>query len=159
MHPFTLYAIGTALLVFALCKFATAIRKRNEHNDPTGFPGPWQLPWIGHIHDLPIDYMWLKFKEWADIYGPVYYTKMLGANFLVISDESIAEELLVKRAKHNSDRPQIRSLFDSKSSHGSMEYLPLMGSNSECLCRNLCARSAYIRQCIGPGKESSLTLT
>ncbi|KUJ21258.1 putative O-methylsterigmatocystin oxidoreductase [Mollisia scopiformis] len=73
--------------------------------------------------------MWLKFKEWADIYGPIYKTEMLGATFLVISDEKIAEELLVKRAKIYSDRPAIRSLFDSKSTHGSMEYLPLMGKN------------------------------
>ncbi|KAK5241092.1 hypothetical protein LTR16_009777, partial [Cryomyces antarcticus] len=73
--------------------------------------------------------MWLKFKEWADIYGPIYKTRMLGATFIVISDEKMAEELLVKRAKIYSDRPQIRSLFDSKSTHGSMEYLPLMGRN------------------------------
>jgi hypothetical protein len=37
--------------------------------------------------------------------------------------------LLVKRAKIYSDRPQIRSLFDAKSTDGSMEYLPLMGKN------------------------------
>jgi hypothetical protein len=74
--------------------------------------------------------MWLKFFEWASIYGPIYQTSMLGAKFLIISDEKIAEELLVKRAKTNSDRPVIRSLFDSKSTEGSMEYLPLMGKNS-----------------------------
>lgn len=73
--------------------------------------------------------MWLKFKEWADIYGPIYRTKMLGANFVIISDESIAEDILVKRAKVYSDRPEIKSLFDAKSTHGSMEYLPLMGKN------------------------------
>ncbi|KAF8854880.1 putative O-methylsterigmatocystin oxidoreductase [Acephala macrosclerotiorum] len=73
--------------------------------------------------------MWVKFKEWADMYGPIYKTKMLGTTFLVVSDEKIAEELLVKRAKTYSDRPAIRSLFDSKSTHGSMEYLPLMGKN------------------------------
>ncbi|RFU33339.1 hypothetical protein B7463_g3033, partial [Scytalidium lignicola] len=54
---------------------------------------------------------------------------MLGATFLIISDEKIAEELLVKRAKIYSDRPEIRSLFDPKSTYGSMEYLPLMGRN------------------------------
>lgn len=95
------------------------------------FPGPYLLPYIGRIHDLPINYMWLKFREWADIYGPIYKTEMLGATFLIISDEKIAEELLVKRAKIYSDRPVIRSLFDSKSTYGSMEYLPLMGKNSK----------------------------
>ena len=50
---------------------------------------------------------------------------MLGSNFIIVSDETITEELLVKRA----DRPMIRSLFDSKNTYGSMEYLPLMGKN------------------------------
>lgn len=69
--------------------------------------------------------MWLKFNEWSDTYGPIYRTKMLGSNFIIVSDETITEELLVKRA----DRPMIRSLFDSKNTYGSMEYLPLMGKN------------------------------
>jgi hypothetical protein len=56
---------------------------------------------------------------------------MLGAKFVIVSDEKIVEDLLVKRAKIYSDRPQIRSLFDPKSTHGSMEYLPLMGRNSK----------------------------
>ncbi|EHK96397.1 putative O-methylsterigmatocystin oxidoreductase [Glarea lozoyensis 74030] len=73
--------------------------------------------------------MWLKFYEWAKTYGPIYQTSMLGAKFIIISDEKIAEDLLVKRAKIYSDRPQIRSLFDAKSTYGSMEYLPLMGRN------------------------------
>ena len=89
------------------------------------------MPFIGRIHDLPIQYMWLKFKEWSDIYGPIYYTEMLGAKFVIVSDEKIAEELLVKRAKFNSDRPPMRSVTDSKSTEGGMEYLPLMGKNSE----------------------------
>lgn len=84
---------------------------------------------VGRIHDLPINYMWLKFKEWADIYGPIYRTTMLGANFIIVSDEKVAEDLLVKRAKIYSDRPEMKSLFDSKSSTGTMEYLPLMGRN------------------------------
>ncbi|KAI1105686.1 cytochrome P450 [Jackrogersella minutella] len=103
-----------------------------EINHPSKIPGPTLLPYIGRIHDLPIQFMWLKFKEWSDQYAGTngfFFTEMLGAKFLVVSDEKVAEELLVKRAKHNSDRPLVRSLFDSKSTHGSMEYLPLMGRN------------------------------
>ncbi|KAF2013036.1 cytochrome P450 [Aaosphaeria arxii CBS 175.79] len=129
MHSLTLYAVGLAVVVFALYSFFSAIARRNEKYNPQGLPGPTLLPWIGRVHDLPIQYMWLKFKEWADVYGPIYRTKMLGANFVIVSDESIAEEILVKRAKIYSDRPQVKSLFDSKSTHGSMEYLPLMGKN------------------------------
>ncbi|KAF1995284.1 cytochrome P450 [Amniculicola lignicola CBS 123094] len=129
MHSLTITAFGFAVLGYALYSFAIAISKRNAKFNPRGLPGPALVPWVGRVHDLPIEYMWLKFKEWADTYGPIYRTKMLGANFVIISDESIAEDILVKRAKVYSDRPVIRSLFDSKSTHGSMEYLPLMGKN------------------------------
>lgn len=128
MQPITYVVLAVALAGFALHKFLQAFKAMN---DRSGLPGPTLIPFLGRIHDLPIEYMWLKFKEWADIYGKdgLYRTEMLGAKFIVISDEKIAEELLVKRAKFNSDRPMIRSLFDSKSSFGSMEYLPLMGKN------------------------------
>ncbi|KAF2684398.1 cytochrome P450 [Lentithecium fluviatile CBS 122367] len=129
MHSLTLYTVGFAVFGWAVYALYEAISKRNAKYNPRGLPGPALVPYIGRIHDLPIDYMWLKFKEWADTYGPIYRTKMLGANFVIISDESIAEDILVKRAKVYSDRPEIRSLFDPKSTHGSMEYLPLMGKN------------------------------
>ncbi|KAF2746386.1 cytochrome P450 [Sporormia fimetaria CBS 119925] len=126
MHPLTVYALGLVAIFFVVHR---AYRKERGRPRPTGFVGPRQYPWVGRIHDLPIQYMWLKLKEWADTYGPVYYTEMLGTDVLVVSDEALAEELLVRRANINSDRPQIRSLFDAKSTHGSMEYLPLMGRN------------------------------
>ncbi|KAL1605909.1 hypothetical protein SLS59_003030 [Nothophoma quercina] len=129
MHPFTAYAVGVAVIGFLVYALVDVVSKYNAKYNCRGLPGPALIPWIGRIHDLPIDFMWLKFKEWADMYGPIYRTKMLGANFVIISDESIAEEILVKRAKVYSDRPEIKSLFDAKSTYGSMEYLPLMGKN------------------------------
>ncbi|KAI1799152.1 cytochrome P450 [Daldinia bambusicola] len=129
MQLFTPTALCLALVgavVFHLVKLF------REINHPRKIPGPTLLPYIGRIHDLPIQFMWLKFKEWADQYAGTdgfYFTEMLGAKFLVVTKEKIAEELLVKRAKYNSDRPMVRSLFDSKSTFGSMEYLPLMGKN------------------------------
>src|ERR1700761_1493073 len=127
MHPITLIAAAIVLLAFVILSLLNR-RIPSKHRDGE-LPGPVLLPWIGRVHDLPIQFMWLKFKEWADIYGPIYRTEMLGAKFIIVSDEKIAEELLVKRAKIFSDRPMVRSLFDSKSTHGSMEYLPLMGKN------------------------------
>ncbi|KAH6612036.1 cytochrome P450, partial [Boeremia exigua] len=129
MHPFTAYAVGVAVVGFLAYALVDVVSKYNAKYNCRGLPGPALIPWIGRIHDLPIDFMWLKFKEWADTYGPIYRTKMLGANFVVISDESIAEDILIKRAKVYSDRPEIKSLFDAKSTYGSMEYLPLMGKN------------------------------
>lgn len=67
--------------------------------------------------------MWKKFKEWADIHGPIYQTSMGGQTFIIVSDEKIAEELLIKRGHIYSGRPQIRALFNHKQGIG---YLALM---------------------------------
>lgn len=129
MHPFTYLVVAVGLGTFILSIINARRQRKEDKVERAEFPGPALIPWVGRVHDLPIQYMWLKFKEWADIYGPIYKTEMFGAKFIIVSDEKIAEELLVKRAKIYSDRPVIRSLFDSKSTHGSMEYLPLMGKN------------------------------
>ena len=131
MQPLTLAFAAVALLGFGLLSLFSALQRRpkwynNKSSEP---PGPPLVPWVGRVHDLPIEYMWLKFAEWAKTYGPLYRTQMLGSVFIIITDEKIAEDLLVKRGKIYGDRPQIRSLFDPKSTNGSMEYLPLMGKN------------------------------
>lgn len=116
MQQVTLAAAVIALLGFALLTIYHAIQNQKSwKNKATEPPGPALVPFIGRVHDLPIEYMWTKFHEWAMEYGPIYRTSMLGANFIIISDEKIAEDILVKRAKIFSDRPAMRSLFDSKS--------------------------------------------
>lgn len=133
MQLLTAIAAAVFLLGLGVVSLIQTLKARSPwKNKATEPPGPALIPWVGRIHDLPIEFMWLKFKEWADIYGGLYRTQMLGDPFIIISDEKIAEDLLVKRAKIYSDRPMIRSLFDAKSTFGSMEYLPLMGRNRKC---------------------------
>ncbi|KZL87592.1 cytochrome p450 [Colletotrichum incanum] len=78
------------------------------------FPGPKQYPIVGRVHDLPRFAMWLKLKEWADEFGPIYQTSMLGQKFVIISDEEMAQELLIKNGNNFAGRPQIRALIDHK---------------------------------------------
>jgi hypothetical protein len=158
MHPLTASVVGVALIGFGVYAFLNAIDRYNKKYTCHNLPGPALIPWVGRIHDLPIDFMWLKFKEWADTYGPIYRTLMLGANFVIISDEALAEEMLVKKAKIYSDRPEIKSLFDAKSTYGSMEYLPLMGKNREFVYY-LVSILLIARQNTGLGNENLLTRT
>ena len=129
MHPTTLLAAAIVLVSFLLYLFLADLARRNAKCNPRGLTGPALVPWIGRVHDPPIQYMWLKFNEWSDTYRPRYRTKILGSNFIIVLDETIAEELLVKRAKIYLDRPMVRWLFDSTSTYGSTEYFPLMGKN------------------------------
>lgn len=81
---------------------------------PGKFPGPKQYPIVGRVHDLPRFGLWLKFKEWADEFGPIYQTSMMGQKFVIISQEKMAQELLIKNGNSFAGRPQIRALINHK---------------------------------------------
>ena len=114
MEGFTLILLYLAIpsLLFSAIKQILLWKKTAEPE--AKFPGPKQFPIVGRIHDLPRFALWLKFKEWADEHGPIYYTRAVDQPFIIISDEKIAEELLVKRGHIYSGRPQIRSLIRHK---------------------------------------------
>lgn len=121
IHPLILYLAVPGLIISALRRLFFG--RSNAKNTANVFPGPQQFPVVGRVHDLDRFSMWKKFKEWADTYGPIYRTSMLGQQFIIISDEKIAEELLVKRGNKYAGRPQIRALFDHKTGPG---YVALM---------------------------------
>jgi hypothetical protein len=106
-----LYVAIPSLFFSAVQKFLSWKKKSSTE---AKFPGPQQFPIVGRVHDLPRFALWLKFKEWADIHGPIYETHALDTTFVVVSDVKIAEELLVKRGHIYSGRPQIRALIKHK---------------------------------------------
>jgi cytochrome P450 len=64
-------------------------------------------PIAGNAFDIPSSHVWLKFKEWADEFGPIYQVNAFGTNIVVISKESIANDLFALRGALYSDRPQL----------------------------------------------------
>jgi hypothetical protein len=127
-------------LIYSAFQHFLSWRKQNG-GSKAKFPGPKQYPIVGRVHDLPRFSMWLKFKEWADIHGPIYQTHALNQTFIIISDEKIAEELLVKRGHIYSGRPQIRSLFRHKEGPA---YVALMDRHG---------KSWMWMRCVGHEKE------
>ncbi|KAI1178719.1 cytochrome P450 [Nemania sp. FL0916] len=121
MHFLILYLALPSILLQAIRQFL--LRRKIIVGSPRIIPGPRQFPIVGRVHDLDRFCMWKKFKEWADIYGPIYRTSMMGQQFIIIGDEKIAEELLIKRGNKYAGRPQIRALFDHKTGPG---YVALM---------------------------------
>lgn len=125
MESFALLLLYLAIpsLLYSAVQHALTWKKKKQPGAAARFPGPKLFPVLGRVHDLPRFSMWLRLKEWADIYGPIYQTRMLNQTFIIVSDEKIAEELLVKRGHIYSGRPQIRSLFRHKEGPA---YLALM---------------------------------
>ncbi len=62
MHHLTLVTLVTALVGLSLLRLYALFR---HMNDPKKVPGPTLIPYLGRIHDLPINFMWLKLYEWA----------------------------------------------------------------------------------------------
>ncbi|KIX00283.1 uncharacterized protein Z518_10422 [Rhinocladiella mackenziei CBS 650.93] len=83
---------------------------KNKKVVPTGakpLPGPKGWPLVGNAFDIPKSHAWFKFKEWVDEYGPIYQVKAFGTTLVIISRESIANELLGLRGAIYSDRPAL----------------------------------------------------
>lgn len=53
---------------------------------------------------MPREKAYIKFKEWADIYGPIFKLEVLGTTHVIISTQQIAEDLMAKRGAIYSDR-------------------------------------------------------
>ena len=127
------FEIPVILLYFAIPSLLfSAIQQilqwRKKKLSQPRFPGPRPMPILRNGPELPRFAMWKKLKEWADIYGPIYQMSVPGADFVVISDEQIAEELLIKRGHIYSGRPQIRALIGHKTG---IEYLALMDRHGQ----------------------------
>jgi hypothetical protein len=129
MQPFTLVFLYLSIPSLLLLLTQRVLSWRKVRSAPkTRFPGPQLFPIVGRVHDLDRFSLWRKFTEWANIYGPIYQTRMMNDTFIIISDETIAEDLLVKRGHIYSGRPQIRSLIGHKDGPA---YSALMDRNGK----------------------------
>lgn len=68
----------------------------------------------------------MTFKTWSEKFGKLYEVKLFGQNIIIISDPTIAKEILAKKAKTVSDRPTLALVKGSKDSG---KYLPFLGNN------------------------------
>ncbi|KAL4912096.1 cytochrome P450 [Aspergillus aurantiobrunneus] len=62
------------------------------------------VPIVGNLLDIPKKHSWLRFKEWADEYGPIFQLDIAGRKHVVLSKEKIANDLLRERGSLYSSR-------------------------------------------------------
>lgn len=68
-------------------------------------PGPPTIPILGNAHQIPGQNVEKKFKEWADIYGPIYSLKIGAGTLILLNDKRTVHDLLDKRSAIYSERP------------------------------------------------------
>ncbi|KAI9571602.1 cytochrome P450 [Boletus coccyginus] len=70
-------------------------------------PGPPGLPWIGNVIGVDASAPWLTYRDWANTYGDLVYSRLLGQDIIIINSEKVAKDLLENRSRNYSDRPYL----------------------------------------------------
>ncbi|KAH6842954.1 cytochrome P450 [Chaetomium sp. MPI-CAGE-AT-0009] len=84
-----------------------ALLLRNVGRRPERLPpGPPTLPIVGNLHLMPKSHAWLQYTKWARQYGPIF-SLILGTKiFIVITSDQVVKDLLEKRSRIYSSRPE-----------------------------------------------------
>ncbi|KAJ5233208.1 uncharacterized protein N7469_004974 [Penicillium citrinum] len=95
------------LYMIVLCVGATVLWKQKQDaksHSGIPLPGPPGKPFVGNLLDIPKVHSWLRFKEWADEYGPIFQLNIASRKHVVVSQEKIANDLLRERGSIYSSR-------------------------------------------------------
>jgi len=68
------------------------------------YKGPTPVPFLGN--SLPNSKPWIQFQEWSKIYGPIFTIWIGRRPTIVLSDPTIAVDLMEKRSNKYSSRPR-----------------------------------------------------
>ncbi|KAJ5658212.1 Cytochrome P450 [Penicillium longicatenatum] len=69
-------------------------------------PGPTPIPFFGNKFIIPTSSPWIQFEKWSHKYGPIFTLWIGRRPTIIISDPSIAVDLLEKRSTKFSSRPR-----------------------------------------------------
>ncbi|KAK5191519.1 hypothetical protein LTR96_010363 [Exophiala xenobiotica] len=100
-------AIGAAALVLLGILIHSVGQRTRLPSGARLPPGPKGKPLVGNLLDIPPQHSWLKFKSWADQYGPIFRLNIFGRSHVVVSTEKIANDLLRERGNLYSSREQL----------------------------------------------------
>ncbi|KAE8167626.1 cytochrome P450 [Aspergillus tamarii] len=100
--------LACVLLLVLACFLAFSIV--HHHKSPLQLPpGPYPLPVIGNIHQVPILQPWKVYGNWNGKYGPVVNLKYGSLRVIILGSNQIVSDLLEKRGSIYSSRP--RAIF------------------------------------------------
>jgi hypothetical protein len=92
-----------ACVIFALCySYGRMLWLRRRLP-----PGPFPLPIVGNMLNLPKSKPWIDFEQWSIDYNSPMITIWIGREpHIIVNDSWVASELMEKRANIYSSRPR-----------------------------------------------------
>lgn len=117
---------GVLILIMAFVRLRMEGQRRRPPGTKTA-PGPAGAPILGNMLQIPPQHSWLKFKEWADQYGPIIRFTILGRENVVLSTERAANDLLRERGTLYSSREHLVMASDFLSDNLRPLLLPYDG--------------------------------
>ncbi|KAG8941439.1 hypothetical protein FRC03_004541 [Tulasnella sp. 419] len=97
--PYSVPVVISCVLIYAISRLSK-IGSRERHLPP----GPPTLPLIGNLSILPLTDTYIRFAEWAKIYGDVYSLKVGPETLIIISSLEAIDEILEKNGANTADR-------------------------------------------------------
>ncbi|NP_001076518.1 cytochrome P450 2P7 [Danio rerio] len=113
--------IKTVLVFLVVFLFLSDyIRNKSPKNFP---PGPWSLPFIGHIHHIEHKKVHLQFLKFAEKYGKIFSIRLFGPRIVVLDGYKLVKEVYLQQGDNLADRPILPMFYDITEDKG------LIGSN------------------------------
>ena len=92
-------------------------------------PGPTStIPYIGRVHDVDPQAPWFAMKKFCDQYNGIFRNTICGEMHIWVGDQKIGYDLLCKKARIYSSRPQVPAVPGSDSQG---QYLPLLAHDGK----------------------------
>ncbi|KAI0820142.1 cytochrome P450 [Trametes gibbosa] len=100
--------LPSLLLASAVLVLAVLTVRRKRRNLP---PGPKGLPIVGNMFDVPKEFEWLAYENWAREYqSDIIYLNLAGTPVIVVNSAQAAHDLFEKRSSLYSDRTRMPML-------------------------------------------------
>ncbi|EIW76581.1 cytochrome P450 [Coniophora puteana RWD-64-598 SS2] len=122
LREHTVATAAVAVLVTFALLLLRLVRASSTSGRQCTLPGPKPWPLLGNVRGLDVREPWKGYKRWSETYGPIFRTRFVGYDIVVISDERIARELLDRRSGKYSSR----TLFPTGEAYGFGRYTPLL---------------------------------